>query len=155
MIITPPFTEEQKKVIEATEKLAKKCDKISTHVNKYGRKNICDVDDDIDEFPKIYAEPQPNKDFLPINCYVCNGSGWIAGNGYRHTTKCKRCNGTGKINYYTLTNEDFLRTATTKQLAEKLWEIYDAGKDDAKTYDTFEYFIDKEDVVEWLKEIHE
>ena len=101
MIITPPFTEEQKKVIEATEKI----------IAEQGK--VCDVDDDIDEFPKIQAEPKATEDFLPISCYVCNGSGWIAGNGYRHTTKCKRCNGTGKINFYSLTNEDFLRTATT------------------------------------------
>lgn len=56
--------------------------------------------------------------FLPINCYVCNASGRIAGNNYRHSSKCTRCNGTGEINYYTLTNEDFLRTATRQQLAE-------------------------------------
>ena len=59
-----------------------------------------------------------DENFLPINCYVCNASGRIAGNNYRHSSKCKRCNGTGEINYYSLTNEDFLRMATTEQLAE-------------------------------------
>ena len=158
-IKVPPFTEAQKMVIEATEKLAKKCDKISANVNKWGRKNICDVDDDIDEFPKIYAEPQPSKDFLPINCYVCNASGWIAGNGHRHTSKCKRCNGTGKINYYTLTNEDFLRTATTEQLAEILAMQKCDGCND-EPYDdkhgTCIYCMTKkkEQMVEWLKQKH-
>ena len=53
-----------------------------------------------------------------------------------------------------LTEQEYIQTCNTEQLAEKLWEIYNAGKDDAKTYDTFEYFIDKEDVEEWLKEPH-
>ncbi len=52
------------------------------------------------------------------------------------------------------TNEEYLRSCNTEQLAEKLWEIYYAGKLDAKTYDAFEYFIDKEDVVDWLKQPH-
>lgn len=47
-IKVPPFTDGQKQLIEMMEKLAEKCDKISTNVNKWGRKNICDVDDDID-----------------------------------------------------------------------------------------------------------
>lgn len=64
-----------------------------------------------------------DENFLPINCYVCNASGRIMGNGHRHSSKCTRCNGTGKINYYTMTNEDFLRTATTEQLAEFISKI--------------------------------
>lgn len=52
-------------------------------------------------------------------------------------------------------NEEWLRTCTTEELAEQLWEIYNAGKNDAKTYDCFEFFMDKDDAIEWLKEIHE
>ena len=59
-IKVPPFTDEQKKVIEATERIA-------------NGKLICDVDDDID----------------------------------------------------VLTNEDFLRTATTEQLAEWMVQFVD------------------------------
>lgn len=47
-IKVPPFTDGLKEIIEATEKHKEKCDKIRTNVNKWGRKNICDVDDDID-----------------------------------------------------------------------------------------------------------
>lgn len=47
-IKTPPFTDGLKEIIEATEKHKEKCDKISTNVNKWGRK-ICDVDDDLDD----------------------------------------------------------------------------------------------------------
>ena len=68
----------------------------------------------------LQAEPQPTEDYLPINCYVCNGSGWIAGNAYRHTHKCSRCDGSGKINYKTLTHDDWRRTATTEDMAKWL-----------------------------------
>lgn len=47
-IKVPPFTDGLKEIIEATEKHKEKCDKIRTNVNKWGRKNICDVDDDVD-----------------------------------------------------------------------------------------------------------
>ena len=144
MIITPPFTDGQKKLIEATERIA-------------NGKLICDVDDDIDEFPKIHAEPQPTEDFLPINCYVCNASGWIAGNSYRHPSKCARCNGSGKINYKTLTNEDFIRMATTEELAETIAERI------INSHTLFEYILHQDnrreedlvrEVCEWLKEKH-
>ncbi len=84
--------------------------------------------------------------FLPINCYVCNASGRIAGNNYRHSSKCTRCNGTGEINYYTLTNEDFLRTATRQQLAHFFAERFGGSADRYNNiYDT---------MVEWLKQPH-
>ena len=79
-------------------------------------KNVCG-------YPNItgcISYTKQDEKFLPINCYVCNASGRIAGNNYRHSSKCTRCNGTGEINYYTLTNEDFMRTATRQQLAEFL-----------------------------------
>ena len=63
------------------------------------------------------------EDFLPINCYVCNGSGWIAGNSCRHTQKCHRCNGMGQINYKTLTHYDGLKMATSDELAKWIARI--------------------------------
>ena len=88
--------------------------------------------------------------FLPINCYVCNASGRIAGNNYRHSSKCTRCNGTGEINYYTLTNEDFMRTATRQQLAEILFQEYCNGRNDATTGD----WEGVDTYIEWLKQPH-
>ena len=58
-IKVPPFTDGLKEIIEATEKLAEKCDKINANVNKYGRKNICDVDgidDDVRDIKKLLEE---------------------------------------------------------------------------------------------------
>ena len=121
-IKVPPFTDGQKQIIKMTEKLAE----------KRGGK-ICDVDgigDDIKDVKELLedtiqkvelqAEPQPTEDYLPINCYVCNGSGWIAGNSHRHVQKCGRCNGTGRINYKTLTNYEKIKMASEKELAEFL-----------------------------------
>lgn len=87
-----------------------------------------------------------------MKCKHCNGFGWY----YNDITKtkkikCECCGGTGEVEQ---TNEEYFKSCNTEQLAEKLWELYNAGKDDAKTYDTFEYFIDKEDVLEWLKQPH-
>ena len=66
MIITPPFTEMQKKVIEATEKLADK-------------KKLCDIDgvDDIviTNFDRITASPEALAKFLAmwfvLPCKLC------------------------------------------------------------------------------------
>ena len=93
---------------------------------------------------RLQAEPIPTKDYLPINCYVCNGSGWIAGNSYRHVAKCGRCNGTGRINYKTLTNYDWLKMASEKELAELLeYVAFDWNR------------MEKEDILKWLNEVHQ
>lgn len=92
--------------------------------------------------------------FLPINCYVCNASGRIAGNSYRHPSKCTRCNGTGEINYYTLTNEDFLRTATRQQLAEWITDIVYECREQDDCMDCRLGWCSKDSVVEWLKQPH-
>ena len=91
--------------------------------------------------------------FLPINCYVCNASGRIAGNSYRHSSKCTRCNGTGEINYYTLTNEDFLRTATRQQLAEWIVHIADQCTISHEC-NMCGLWCDEKQVMEWLKQQH-
>lgn len=159
-IKVPPFTDGQKKLIEMTEKLA-------------NRKLICDVDDDIDETPtnlckdciskNVCGNPnitgcisytKQDEKFLPINCYVCNASGRIAGNNYRHSSKCTRCNGTGEINYYTLTNEDFLRMATTEQLAEFLDGIAIDGGDAIKRSNKSLIVYKHNFWEEWLKQPH-
>lgn len=95
-----------------------------------------------------------DENFLPINCYVCNGSGWIAGNAYRHVAKCGRCNGTGRINYKTLTKYDWLKMASEKELAK--WIVHLA--DDC----TMQHecglcnsWCDEKRVIEWLRGKHE
>lgn len=64
MIITPPFTEAQKRVIEATEKLANK-------------KMLCDVDgvDDIaiTNFDKVTASPEALAEFIENILDACSG----------------------------------------------------------------------------------
>ena len=52
-IITPPFTDGQKEVIEAIEKHKEKCKEIEIKINKYGHKNICDVDEDITDIKEL------------------------------------------------------------------------------------------------------
>lgn len=77
-----------------------------------------------------------------------DGIGWI-------TKKCRWCNGTGEAE---MTNEQWLRTATTEELAETMAERI------INSHTMFEYILHQdnrreEDLVreirEWLKEIHE
>ncbi len=62
-----------------------------------------------------------------MRCTHCNGTGKrfvptnknaITGNGY--TADCLFCNGTGEIE---VTNEEYIRSCSTEELAEFLWEI--------------------------------
>ena len=52
-IKVPPFTDGQKEVIEAIEKHKEKCKAIEVKINKYGHKNICDVDGIDDDITDI------------------------------------------------------------------------------------------------------
>ena len=96
--------------------------------------------------------------FLPINCYVCNASGRIAGNGHRHSHKCTRCNGTGQINYYSLTKFDWLKMATMEELAEWIFEVYMTDKhhlfDRIESAEYEQGNSGKQEIMEWLKEKH-
>lgn len=160
-IKVPPFTEEQKKLIEAAERIA-------------NGKLICDVDDDIDEIPanpckdciskNVCGNPnitgcisytKQDEKFLPINCYVCNASGRIAGNSYRHPSKCKRCNGTGEINFYTMTNEDEIKMSPTSKLAEWIAKnIRDTIKLTNGNTEYTELITSAEWWYRWLKQPH-
>lgn len=69
-----------------------------------------------------------------------NGIGWIP-------VKCEYCHGTGEVE---MTNEYFLQTATTEQLAEVFMRfMFDA---DFKTRFVSGNFYDE--FAEWLKEKH-
>ncbi len=72
-IKVPPFTDGQKEVIEAIEKHKEKCKEIEIKINKYGHKNICDVDgidDDITDIKELLndtisrIENPTNEDWL-------------------------------------------------------------------------------------------
>ena len=66
MIITPPFTEAQKRVIEATEKLENKCD-------------IDGIDDiTITNFDRVTASPEALAEFIYCLVEACD---YAAGNG--------------------------------------------------------------------------
>ena len=90
-----------------------------------------------------------------MKCYVCNGTGKrfvptnknaITGNGY--TADCLICNGTGKL---VLTNEKWLHTLNTEQLADVIADFYLLG---------FTHGHNQMDItsrtkwLEWLKEEH-
>jgi hypothetical protein len=97
-----------------------------------------------------------DENFLPINCYVCNGSGWIAGNAYRHVAKCGRCNGTGRINYKTLTKYDWLKMASEKELAKWIARIVrDTIKCTRGNTKYTENVVSAEWWSEWLKQPHQ
>lgn len=119
-IKVPPFTDGLKEIIEATEKHKEKCDKISTNVNKWGRKNICDVDgidDDITDLIELLEDT------------------------------ISRIEG--------LTNEEWLRSCTTEQLAK--W-IAKCIKDTINLTNGNRKYTDnivsEKWWVEWLKQPH-
>jgi len=96
-----------------------------------------------------------------MKCKVCGGTGVIQGQAPGLVSCCPACDGKGFIE---LTNEEWLRTATTEQLAEfviKAMILYDnstmtvleaiknAMKNDVKLSN---YFM--ESLLEWLKQPH-
>ncbi len=94
-------------------------------------------------------------------CPTCNGTGktqmvtLVQGADF----PCIECDGTGEIE---MTNEYFLRTATTEQLAEfladKCNEVVDTVLSDASCdiddIDNDDYWYRQADFVEWLKQPH-
>ena len=84
-------------------------------------------------------------------CPKCNGRGTV---GYFHIDhfvdiECDRCNGSGEVSEVEMTNEEWLHSLNTEQLAEIL--VYMAeDKSETKT-------VHKENVgkcVWWLKQPH-
>lgn len=96
-----------------------------------------------------------------MKCKHCNGTGKIRGYFYEKTginkwekvwgdSPCEECNGTGEIEQ---TNEEWLRTATTEQLAELLCDVW-YGIDDVINIMEREDVGKKEAMLIWLKEKH-
>lgn len=87
-------------------------------------------------------------------CPKCNGRGTV---GYFHIDhfvdiECDRCHGSGEVSEIEITNEEWIKSLDTEQLAKRL-----------HNNDVYAFFVCKnggkvpsvEHYVEWLKEIHE
>ena len=99
-------------------------------------------------------------------CPKCNGRGTV---GYFHIDhfadiECDRCNGSGEVSEVPMTNEEYLKSCNTEQLAEffiKAMLFYDnagitlleAIKNAVEDKEKLgSYFM--ESVLEWLKQPH-
>ena len=90
-------------------------------------------------------------------CPKCNGKGTV---GYFHIDhfvdiECERCNGSGEVSEVEMTNEEYIRSCSTEELADVIAERI------INSHTMFEYILHqdnrrKEDLVreirEWLKE---
>lgn len=69
--------------------------------------------------------------------------------------KCDMCNGTGEV---PMTNEEYIRTCTTEQLAEVLWEqingAFNSGYACCNLKQDKDYIGRYKKFVEWLKQPH-
>ena len=89
-------------------------------------------------------------------CPVCGGSGKITEyDGLRKfwcDYKCEVCDGTGEV----MTEQEYLQTCNTEQLAEELLAWWFDGANTYSQFGLFKWEIDeaKEKIVEWLKQPH-
>ena len=90
---------------------------------------------------------------MTIKCDKCNGDGFILDeNGKAHD--CDRCYTCGYIDVET--NEDWLRSASTEELAEWLCEEAWYGIDEVLwLMEREDIDTKKEAMIRWLKEKHE
>ena len=93
---------------------------------------------------KGYATDEDIKEY-PHRCPNCNGKGFYSVDWQR--VRCEVCNGSGKK---PMTNEEWLRQCTTMELAEFIRKQRDDWSDG--WYSDCHRF---EEIVEWLKEIHD
>ena len=105
---------------------------------------------------KGYATDEDIKEY-PHRCPNCNGKGFYYIDWQKF--RCKVCNGSGTK---PMTNEEWLRSATTEQLAEfladKCNEVVETVLSDASCdigdIDNDDYWYRQADFVEWLKQPH-
>lgn len=76
-----------------------------------------------------------------MKCPKCDGTGKVNGLYFDTTKSCKYCNGTGEIE---VTNEEYIRTCSTEELAKTLYDI------------RFDFQIPwkNKEIIAWLKEKH-
>ena len=90
-----------------------------------------------------------------MKCPKCNGSGDIPRPngtklfGLTEVMTCDMCHGSGEVD---MTNEEFLRSTTTEELAGAIYEWFTLGFTRGKNGKKLNPITE---VVEWLKEIHE
>ena len=85
-------------------------------------------------------------------CPKCHGSGEIKHDWLPNET-CHNCGGSGYVN---MTNEEWLRSATTEQLADVLLEHFEWGLSINAEYCFTEKYVEqnREHILEWLKQPH-
>lgn len=103
-----------------------------------------------------------------MKCEECGGTGKVQKWFYERTgfgkcekvcgdVKCEWCNGTGEVEQ---TNEEYLQSCDTEQLAETIHKMLDGGLCDVCRYDCRERCVvhGEEDEIkvikEWLKQPH-
>ena len=90
-----------------------------------------------------------------MKCPICNGKGYVYNALGSFNEDCGHCQGTGKVRVEgePLTNEEWLRQASTEDVAKWLSKIskffHECGKRDVYPKTMYE-----EDWECWLKEIH-
>ena len=88
-------------------------------------------------------------------CPKCNGRGTV---GYYHIDhfvdiECDSCNGSGEVSEVKMTNEEYLRSCTTEQLADVFFDYryINATPQQQLWMSANEDFV-KGGIVEWLKQ---
>ena len=97
-----------------------------------------------------------------MKCPKCNGRGTV---GYYHIDhfvdiECDRCNGSGEVQ---MTNEEWLKSLNTEQLAEYLADKFNEVVDfvlhevdeNAEDIEPDDYWYRQDVIVEWLKQPHQ
>ena len=84
-----------------------------------------------------------------MKCSKCSGAGYIYNNLVGYAEDCSVCHGKGEV----LTNEEWLHTMNTVQLADKLTDFSFWLVPTIPTEDKREQIRKKIEL--WLKEIHE
>ena len=97
-------------------------------------------------------------------CPKCNGRGTVGYYDVDHfvDVECDRCHGSGEVSEVEMTNEEYLRSCTTEQLAEWLGNTFDlCGAGCSKCFikelcfDEHNNKMPTELFVEWLKQPHQ
>ena len=98
------------------------------------------------------TEPKEEK------CEACCGSGYInfwTDDGHISMRTCRRCDGYGYIKVKPMTNEEYLKSCNTEQLADWLAERMDTPCDICRYDCRSKCMANAKQVwLEWLKEIH-
>lgn len=89
-----------------------------------------------------------------MKCKHCDGDGVIVDVEYGHAGKymCDYCWGTGVVE--PLTEQEYLQTCNTEQLAEAITDIVYECRDSDDCMDCRLGWCSKDCVVEWLKQPH-